>query len=97
MADKTEHAQDAPRYPTRSTIKVLNRTVPLPNSRLGRIALGSVLVAGGIFGFLPVVGFWMLPLGLLVLAHDIPRVRRWRRRVAVRWSRRAKEKEKRRG
>lgn len=92
MADDTKGGQSAPRYPTRSTIKVLNRSVPMPNSRRGRIVLGSALVAGGIVGFLPVVGFWMLPLGLLVLAHDIPRVRRWRRKAILRWSKRGKEK-----
>jgi hypothetical protein len=45
------------------------------------------LVVGGALGFLPVVGFWMLPLGLLVLAQDVPRVRRWRRNFVVRWER----------
>ena len=74
--------------PTRQTIKVLNRPVPVPATRTGRIALGSALVVGGALGFLPVVGFWMLPLGLLVLAQDIPRVRRWRRNAVVWWGRR---------
>jgi len=92
MADEKQPGENASRYPTRSTIKVLNRSVPMPNSRRGRIALGVALVAGGILGFLPVVGFWMLPLGFLVLAHDIPRVRRWRRKAMLRWSRRGKEK-----
>ncbi len=85
--DMTETA-GAPRYPTRTTIRVLNRTIPVPRSRKGRITLGSALVVGGALGFLPVVGFWMLPLGLLVLGHDVPRVRRWRRRAVVKWSRR---------
>ena len=31
---------------------------------------------GGVFSFLPVLGLWMLPLGLLVLAVDIPPLRR---------------------
>jgi hypothetical protein len=92
MTDEKEDRQSAPRYPTKTTIKVLNRTVPIPGSRRGRIALGSALVAGGIVGFLPVVGFWMLPLGLLVLAHDIPRVRRWRRKALLLWAKRGKEK-----
>ena len=48
----------------------------MPATRPGRIALGSALVIGGALGFLPVVGFWMLPLGLLVLAQDVPRIRR---------------------
>jgi hypothetical protein len=45
------------------------------------------LVAGGVLGFLPVVGFWMLPLGLVVLSVDSPRVRRVRRRLEIRWGR----------
>jgi len=27
---------------------------------------------GGIFSFLPVLGVWMLPLGLLLFAQDVP-------------------------
>jgi hypothetical protein len=34
-----------------------------------------------------VLGFWMIPLGLLVLSVDIPIVRRWRRQLAVWWHR----------
>ena len=36
-----------------------------------RIPLGILLVLGGIFSFLPVLGIWMLPLGLLLLALDL--------------------------
>ncbi|KKC34859.1 hypothetical protein [Devosia psychrophila] len=42
-----------------------------PGARLIRIPLGILLVFGGIFSFLPVLGIWMLPLGLLLLAIDI--------------------------
>lgn len=41
-------------------------------ARLVRIPLAVLLVLGGLLGFLPVLGFWMLPLGLLLLAIDIP-------------------------
>lgn len=41
-------------------------------SRLYRIPIGILLVFGGIFSFLPVLGIWMLPLGLLLLALDLP-------------------------
>lgn len=45
-----------------------------PGSRLRRpVALGLIL--GGMLGFLPVVGFWMLPLGLVLLAVDVPALR----------------------
>ncbi|MFM9861960.1 hypothetical protein RUR49_26155 [Pseudoxanthobacter sp. M-2] len=65
-----------------------SRRMPLPASRAARIALGSALIVGGLFGFLPIVGFWMLPLGLLVLSVDLAIVRRQRRRAAVWWARR---------
>ena len=43
-----------------------------PSSRLVRIPLAILLIAGGIFSFLPVLGLWMLPLGLLLFAQDAP-------------------------
>lgn len=42
-----------------------------PEARLVRIPLGILLILGGIFSFLPVLGIWMLPLGLLLLALDL--------------------------
>lgn len=46
-----------------------------------RLVLGLLLIFGGVFGFLPVLGFWMIPLGVAVAALDIrPLLRRWRRR-----------------
>lgn len=42
-----------------------------PEARFVRIPLGILLVLGGIFSFLPVLGIWMLPLGLLLLAVDL--------------------------
>ena len=43
-----------------------------PSSRLARIPLALLLIVGGIFSFLPVLGLWMLPLGLLLVALDVP-------------------------
>lgn len=43
-----------------------------PSSRWLRIPLGILLILGGIFSFLPVLGLWMLPLGLMLIAQDIP-------------------------
>ena len=34
-----------------------------PQWRLVRIPAGALLFLGGIVGFLPLVGFWMVPLG----------------------------------
>jgi len=73
-------------------IRIFDRHWHLPESKPIRIAIGVLLVAGGLVGFLPVVGFWMIPLGLLVLSIDLPIVRRWRRQLTVWWHRRNEEK-----
>ena len=43
-----------------------------------RVPAGVALIGGGVLGFLPlpIVGIWMLPVGLALLAHDIPMMRR---------------------
>jgi hypothetical protein len=43
-----------------------------PSSRYVRIPLSGLLILGGIFSFLPILGIWMLPLGLLLVAQDVP-------------------------
>src|SRR4051812_35258324 len=43
-----------------------------PQLRWVRIPLGVVLILGGLVGFLPILGFWMIPLGLIVMALDLP-------------------------
>lgn len=65
-----------------------------PSSRLVRIPAGFAFILGGIFAILPVLGLWMLPLGLLLLAQDLPFLRRPMRRLLlcgercwVRWKR----------
>lgn len=63
------------------------RRIALPGNRPLRIGLGLVLVGCGFLGFLPILGFWMIPLGLLVLSVDLPSVRRFRRRLEVKWGR----------
>ena len=47
-----------------------------PEARWVRWPLGLALIVGGVFGFLPVLGFWMVPLGALLIGEDIPPVRR---------------------
>jgi hypothetical protein len=87
----------------------LRRTVPwldgwiahLQSDRaaLIRLPIALLLTAGGLFWFLPVLGIWMLPAGLFLLAIDIPalqapvsalsiRVRRWWARRRRNWRRR---------
>jgi hypothetical protein len=58
--------------------------IGVPGHPLLRMGMGVILVLGGIFGFLPVLGFWMIPLGLAILAVDFPPVRRLQRRLTVR-------------
>ena len=72
-------------------IRLFGREIALPRSRLPRLLLGGGLVLGGTVGFLPVLGFWMIPLGLFVLAHDSPAARRFNRRSGV-WLRRRFQK-----
>ena len=43
-----------------------------PSSKLVRIPLAILLILGGIFSILPVLGLWMLPLGLVLFAQDVP-------------------------
>ena len=72
-------------------VRLFNRHRHLPQSKPIRIGLGILLIVGGLVGFLPVLGFWMIPLGLLVLSVDLPIVRRWRRQLTVWWHRRKGE------
>ena len=65
-------------------LKFSGRKIPLPGSPLIRVLLGILLVIGGILGFLPILGFWMIPLGIVVLSIDLHFVRRFRRQVEVR-------------
>ena len=65
------------------SIKFGGRKIPLPGHPVVRILLGAVLVLGGVLGFLPFLGFWMVPLGLVILAIDVPIARRIKRRLEV--------------
>ena len=47
-----------------------------PSMRVPRIVVALLLIVASLFWFLPVLGLWMLPLGLLLLAEDIPPLRR---------------------
>lgn len=72
-----------------------------PGSRWVRIPAGVLLIVGGAFSILPVLGLWMLPLGLLLLAQDLPFLRRPTRRgllwIERRWVRWKRSRRRRRG
>jgi hypothetical protein len=55
-----------------------------PSSRWARIPAGVLFVIGGVFSILPVLGLWMLPVGLVLLAEDVPPLRRLTDRC-LRW------------
>jgi hypothetical protein len=40
-----------------------------------RSLIGVCLMIGGVFGFLPVLGFWMFPVGVAFVALDVPSAR----------------------
>jgi hypothetical protein len=67
-----------------SQIRIGKFRVKLPRSKAARQTVGGALVAGGALSFLPLLGIWMLPAGLVVLSVDSPRVRRLRRVSEVR-------------
>jgi hypothetical protein len=70
------------------------RWLRVPSSRWIRVPVGLFLIVGGLLSVLPVLGLWMLPLGLLLLAEDLPFLRRpmlrsllWVERRWLRWRR----------
>ncbi len=58
--------------PVRRAVEWLRR----PGAGWVRVPLGVMLILGGFVGFLPILGFWMLPLGALLLAEDLPFLKR---------------------
>jgi len=64
-----------------------------------RVGAALLLILGGIFSILPVLGLWMLPVGLALLSQDVPALKvplehaaRWIermvQRLAAAWRRR---------
>ncbi len=66
-------------------IKIGSYSYELPDWAPARIGLGLLLIVFGFLGFLPILGFWMIPLGIAVLSYDIPRVRLFRQKVMAWW------------
>ncbi len=57
-----------------SVARVL-RNLPQPDARWIRIPVGLLLVLGDFFSILTFLGIWMLSLGLLLIAYDVPLLR----------------------
>ena len=64
-----------------SRMQAITRWLRKPASRWARLPAGVLLIIGGCLAILPVFGLWMLPLGLMLLADDIPPLRRLRDRA----------------
>ena len=58
-----------------------DRRVRRGRSSRARRALALAFIAGSLLWFLPVLGIWMLPVGLALLSDDVGWMRRLRRRV----------------
>lgn len=56
----------------RSTARWLRQ----PSQRWLRICTAVLLIFGSLLSILPLLGLWMLPLGLVLLAEDVPMLRR---------------------
>ena len=52
-------------------INIVGYKIGLPGHPVLRIALGTLMVLFGLMGFLPVLGFWMVAVGLAILAIDM--------------------------
>jgi hypothetical protein len=88
MAEDDTRHHAAPRR----KILLFGRHIHMPHSRGARVAIGVALIFFGFLGFLPVLGFWMIPLGVLVLSYEFAAVRRLRRRAVVWWERRRQKR-----
>ena len=67
LDSKAERSLGALRNRARQALDWIGGNVP-PGVRL---VLGLLLIGGGLLGFLPVLGFWMIPLGIAVAAIDV--------------------------
>ena len=59
-------------------LRTTTRWLRRPSSRWVRIPAGLLLIGGSLLSILPLFGIWMLPLGLMLLAEDVPPLRRAR-------------------
>ena len=69
---------------------ILKRFRAMP--ALPRQVLGLALLLGGFFWFLPVLGLWMIPLGLMILSLDFQWARRFSHKINV-WLKKRRTRE----
>lgn len=58
-------------------------SIEVSDSRLVRMGIGIAFIIGGFLWFLPVLGMWMIPVGVFMLSIDLHWARRLRRRFVV--------------
>jgi hypothetical protein len=61
------------------------RNLRHPDARWIRLPAGLLLILGGVFSILPILGIWMLPVGVLLIAYDVRLLRRPVGRLTI-WS-----------
>lgn len=70
--EKLEQAYDVLEQEAPDRVARAIRWLRNPKGRWVRLPLGLVLVVTGFFGFLPILGYEFIPLGLLLIAQDVP-------------------------
>ena len=58
-----------------------------PHLRWLRLPVAALFILGGLLGFFPILGFWMIPIGVVLLVDDIPGIKRPAFRLWVRLGR----------
>ena len=53
-----------------------------------RSVFGILLMVAGVFGFLPIIGFWLFPIGVAFVALDVP----WTRQHIHDWMERLEKR-----
>ncbi|MGX0877625.1 hypothetical protein ACSSV4_002315 [Roseovarius sp. MBR-154] len=84
MPETGPETRRKPESSTKGRLRQLRRRVQVWTGRRlppgVRLIAGLLLIVGGMLGFLPVLGFWMVPLGVAVAALDVVPLWRWLRR-----------------
>jgi len=92
MARTPDFEEELDRLQRRLPVRAarMMHSVRRPSAVRMRALVAGLLVVGGLFGFLPILGFWMVPLGLALLALDLPFLRGPLARILA-WLNRSRE------